>query len=94
MASGNEKATPVFVLGLLGIVICPICGIVAWIMGHGARKQAKEAGEEPTGTLTAGWILGIISTSLFALGIVIWLLIFMLAIGGAAAAAAAGAGAG
>ena len=34
-----HRGAAVLVLGILGIVICFICGIIAWIMGQGDLKK-------------------------------------------------------
>ncbi len=87
-----HRGVLILVFGILGIVLCFIFGIAAWIMGSGDLKK-MDAGvmdAEGRGLTLAGKICGIISVALFAVGIVIWILITVLAVAGAAAGAAAG----
>ena len=74
MANKPEGGTVVFVLGLLGLLLCQILGIFAWVMGNTYMGKCREMGVAPEGIAVAGRILGIISTLLFpifAIGIFI-----------------------
>jgi hypothetical protein len=57
-----EGATTVFVLGLLGLLLCGILGIFAWTQGNDYLARCRAAGVEPEGLAVAGRILGIIAT--------------------------------
>lgn len=66
----------VLALGIIGIVICFICGIVAWAMGSKDLKEMRDglrdsAGEQMT---KAGMICGIIGTILGVLGLIWWII--------------------
>ena len=63
-------------LGILGIVVCFICGIVAWVMGNSDLRQIDTGVMDPSGRgLTqAGKICGMISVILWIAGLMIWLL--------------------
>ena len=68
-----HRGTTVLVLGILGLVVCFICGIIAWSMGSGDLRAMKEgrmdrSGEGPT---RAGMICGMIGTILAVLWIVL-----------------------
>ena len=85
-----HRGAVVLVLGILGIVVCFILGIVAWVMGN---KDLKKMGNgqmdrEGEGLTKAGKICGIVSVVLgliSILGAFLYILIFGLAaIGGAA----------
>lgn len=68
-----SQATTALVLGIIGIVLCQFLGPVAWVMGNN-EMEAIDAGRrapENRGTANAAKILGIISTVLLALGIVL-----------------------
>lgn len=69
-----HRGVLVLVLGILGLVLCFPCGIAAWILGSGDLRQIDAGTMDPTGRgLThAGKVLGIISTLLTILGILIW----------------------
>jgi uncharacterized BrkB/YihY/UPF0761 family membrane protein len=64
-----HRGTLILVFGILGLVVCGIFGIFAWVMGN-ADLAAMERGEmDRTGkdTTNIGKILGIISVVLMAL---------------------------
>lgn len=68
----------VLALGILGLVVCFICGIVAWVMGKNDLRQ-MDAGimdRSGRGLTQAGKICGMISVVLWIAGLVIWLLFF------------------
>jgi preprotein translocase subunit Sss1 len=66
----------VLTLGILGIVICFILGIIAWVMGNGDLREIKEGKRDPSGEqLTkAGMICGIVGTILGVIGFIWWLI--------------------
>ncbi len=92
--NGNKKlpnATAVLVLGIISIVgaICYgipglICGIIAIMLGKKDKAMyaanPKLYSESDYKNLNAGWIMGIIGTSLSALILVIFILYFIFAI--------------
>ena len=80
-----HRGTLVLVLGILGIVCCFICGIVAWVFGNTDLREMDAGRMDPSGRgLTqAGKICGIIGVVLAILGIFYW--IFMLLVVGAGA---------
>ncbi len=83
------------VLSILGIVICFITGIVAWVMGNTDLSAMRAGTMDPTGEgLTqAGRICGIISVALAVLGAcvgIVWMIFLFMALGAAGAAGAAG----
>ena len=77
-----HRGTVILVLGILGIVCCFICGIIAWVMGSGDLKEMAAGRMDPSGQgLTqAGKICGMISVIIQIVGFVIWLLIMFLGI--------------
>ncbi|MBL9151343.1 MAG: hypothetical protein JNK37_02605 [Verrucomicrobiales bacterium] len=81
-----HRGTLILVLGILGIVLCPICGIIAWVMGNGDLKAIAAGQMDPTGEgLTkAGKICGIVATILMIVGVIIWVLLMVLGFGAAA----------
>ena len=90
-----HRGVMILVFGILGLVICVIFGIVAWVMGGGDLRAMAEGRMDPTGEgLTkAGRICGMISVALTVVGIGIGVVIMVLAVGaGLAGAAATGAG--
>ena len=49
----STKATTVFVLGLLGVVLCGILAPIAWAIGHGERNRVQAGEVAENGLLTA-----------------------------------------
>ena len=66
---GDDGGGLILILGVLSIVVCSLLGPVAWYMGSRARTAARAEGREPTGTVTAGWVLGMVSTALTAIAV-------------------------
>jgi hypothetical protein len=56
-------------LGIISLVVCPVVGIVAWIMASGDLRAMEEGRMDPEGKqfTQVGKILGIVGTILFAL---------------------------
>ena len=71
----------VLALGILGIVVCFILGIIAWVMGKNDLTEMDAGTMDPTGRgLTkAGTICGMVSVILAIVGFGIWLLMVVLA---------------
>jgi hypothetical protein len=64
----SVNGTLILVFGILGFVVCPPFGLVAWSMGTTALRRLDEAGitESPErGLANAGRICGIISSFLW-----------------------------
>ena len=80
-----HRGVVVLVLGILGLVVCFICGIIAWVMGNNDLREMDAGAMDPTGRgLTqAGKICGMISVILAIIGIVFGLLMIVLMVAGA-----------
>ncbi len=74
----HGQATTVFVLGLLGVLLCQLLAPVAFIMGNNYRKACAMEGVEPEGLGTAGWVLGLVGTIILGLSLVLGCLYFIL----------------
>ena len=61
-----------------------ITGPLAWIFGARLKKQFQEIGED-SGTATAAWVVGIVSTLIYLAAIFFVVFIVMAAVGAAAA---------
>jgi hypothetical protein len=72
----------ILALGILGLVCCFICGIIAWVMGSNDLKEMAAGRMDPSGQgmTQAGKICGMISVILQIVGLVIWLLFMSLGI--------------
>jgi hypothetical protein len=73
-----HRGSTVLVLGILGLVVCGILGIIAWVMGSADLAKMREGTMDPEGEgmTRAGQICGIVSTLLIILGIVFGIIIF------------------
>ena len=69
----HPQATTSFILGLLGLVLCPPVGIGGLVMGGRVRREIDASGGQlgGRGLATAGWVMGIISVVLLALYVVL-----------------------
>ena len=78
-----QRGGVILALGIIGIVICFICGIIAWVMGKNDLAEMRQGLRDRSGEqLTkAGMICGIIGTILGIIGI-IWYIIVIVIIGG------------
>lgn len=88
-----HRGVMILVFGILGIVLCVIFGIVAWVMGNGDLREMDAGRMDPEGRgLTqAGKICGMIGVILAVVAIAIWvLLVVVLGVGAAAAGASGG----
>jgi len=84
MQKQTANGTLILVLGILGLVMCgPFTGIPAWLMGNNSLKMIDQGLADPSerGTVSAGRILGIISSALFLIGACVWVGMIVLAIG-------------
>lgn len=73
-----HRGAAVLTLGILGLAVCAICGIIAFVMarndlGEMAAGQMDPAGQ---GMTNAGRICGIISLCLMAAGVLVGILYF------------------
>jgi hypothetical protein len=82
-----HRGVLILVFGILGLVICFPFGIAAWLMGNGDLREMREGRMDPSGQgmTQAGRIIGIVSTILALIGVVIAVLMLMLGVLGAAA---------
>ncbi len=86
-----HRGAMILVFGILGLVVCVIFGVLAWVMGNSdlqsmASGQMDSSGE---GLTKAGKICGMISVILTLIGIVVAVLVMVF---GVAAGVAGGAG--
>jgi hypothetical protein len=78
--TSSGKATAALVLGILGLVFCPlICSVLALVFGYQSRKEIDASGGRigGRGSATAGIVLGwvgVVITVLFIILIVIGVL--------------------
>lgn len=77
----HPSATTVLILGILSMVLGGITGPFAWVMGSKARREVREnpGTYREGGTLTVGWVLGIVGTCYLAL-MVVFVIIYVVVI--------------
>jgi uncharacterized membrane protein YidH (DUF202 family) len=70
----------ILTLGILGIVCCFICGIIAWVMGNSDLREmaAGRMDRSGEGLTQAGKICGMISVILWIIALVIQILVIAL----------------
>ncbi|MHC4172746.1 MAG: DUF4190 domain-containing protein [Planctomycetota bacterium] len=78
-----HRGVLILVLGILGIVCCFICGIIAWVMGNNDLREIDAGRMDPTGRgLTqAGKICGMVGVILAIVGIVMQVIFMLLGVG-------------
>ena len=83
-----HRGTVVLVLGILGLVVCFICGIIAWVMGRGDLEKMRSGMMDPEGEQMTkiGMILGMIATILFCCVLAIYIIFFVIFAGAGLAA--------
>lgn len=71
----HPQAVTVLVLGILGIVVCGLIGPFAWTMGNRVVREIEASGGRVGGRTeaTIGRILGIVSTALLILSVLVLL---------------------
>ena len=71
-----SQASTALVLSILGLVCCQILGIVAWVMANNELEGIKAGKRNPAneGTASAARIIGIVTTVLLGVGILVALL--------------------
>jgi len=71
----SSKATPSLVLGIVGILCCGICAILAIIFGKQAKDEiAANPGMEGAGMAQAGFILGIVGCAVWGISLLVYLI--------------------
>lgn len=77
----HPRGTTVLVLGILSIVVAPVLGPFAWVMGRTALREVDAAPHATSNrsSLQVGMVLGIIGTGLMILGILAVLAFLMFA---------------
>ena len=78
----NSKATAALVLGIAGLVVCPlICSVIGLVLGYQARSEIDASGGMQTGrgNAIAGIVLGWIGVGLSALGIAFLIVVAIVA---------------
>jgi hypothetical protein len=73
----NGLAVAAMIVSIVSLVVCGgLTGPVGAIMGHVARRQVRDRGEQGDGFALAGIIIGWIATAIFAAIIIFYVLFF------------------
>jgi hypothetical protein len=61
-----HRGAVILAFGILGLVVCQLFGIAAWVMGNNDLREMNRGYMDPTGRdlTTTGRILGMVSTGL------------------------------
>lgn len=70
-AGTNKKAIWSLVTGILSLLCCSPLGIVAIILGNGAKKEIAASGQSGRGMAQAGFVLGIIGLVFLVISIIL-----------------------
>ena len=79
----RNDATTVFILGLLGLILCQLCAPVAWSKGNTYVRCCAISEVTPDGLGVAGRVMGIIGTVLLGLALVIAILFVLMIVAAA-----------
>lgn len=81
----QDQSGLVLAMGILSWIVCPICGVIAWVMGSQALKDMQQGTADPTnrGLVQVGYYLGMVNVilAICCFGFYI-LMIALFAIGG------------
>lgn len=79
-APDHPQATTILILGILSLMVCPVTGPFAWVMGGRAKREIDAAPHRygGRGQVVAGYVTGIVGT-LLMLGIVLVFVVAVLA---------------
>ena len=77
-----DRGGVILTLGILGLVVCGVLSIIAWVMGAGDLREIREGRMNPAGygLTQAGMVLGIVGCVLMIVGV---LIIFLVVAAGA-----------
>jgi hypothetical protein len=78
-----HRATIILVFGILGLVICQLFGIAAWVMGNNDLREMDTGRMDPSGRdmTKAGRICGMVATAILIFqGVLITVVLVSMAI--------------
>ncbi len=76
-----DQSGLVLAMGILSWIVCPICGVIAWVMGNNGLKEIAAGRMDPTnrGLMQVGYYLGMVSVIISCLCCGGYFLLFALA---------------
>ncbi len=71
-----HRGAIILAFGILGLVVCQLFGVAAWVMGDNDLKEMRRGYMDPTGRdlTSTGRILGMVATCLMAIPLLIVIL--------------------
>jgi hypothetical protein len=75
----DDRATPVLIIGIVGLTFCQLVAPAAWVMGSRLKTEAEAAGFPEPGMGKAGRILGIVGSVLMAILVLFMVVMFVAA---------------
>ncbi|HEY0348723.1 MAG TPA: hypothetical protein VGC60_11280 [Pyrinomonadaceae bacterium] len=77
-----HRGAVILAFGILGLVVCQLFGVAAWVMGDNDLKEMRRGYMDPGGRdLTqTGRILGMVATALMAIPLIFGILILIFSI--------------
>ena len=77
-----HRGSVILTFGILGLVICQLFGIAAWVMGNNDLREMDRGYMDPTGRdLTkTGRILGMVGVGMLVTSFIVFLFFFMIPI--------------
>lgn len=74
-----HRGAVILAFGILGLVVCQLFGIAAWVMADNDLKEMNRGYMDPSGRdlTTVGRILGMVATALMAIPVVILLFVLI-----------------
>ena len=75
-----HRGALILAFGILGLVVCQLFGVAAWVMADNDLKEMRRGYMDPTGRdlTNVGRILGMVATALMAIPVLI-LIFFLIA---------------
>ena len=77
-----HRGAVILAFGILGLVVCQLFGVAAWVMADNDLKEMRRGYMDPTGRdlTNVGRILGMVATALMAISLVFGILILIVSI--------------
>ena len=77
-----HRGAVILAFGILGLVVCQLFGVAAWVMADNDLKEMNRGYMDPAGRdfTKTGRILGMVSTALLGVSLLIVILVFLVSI--------------
>ncbi len=69
----SHRASLILAFGILGLIVCQLFGVAAWVMGKSDLEEMDRGYMDPSGRdlTNTGRILGMVSTGLMVMSLII-----------------------